>query len=75
MLLSELNIGQHAVIAAFDDYLGFSSKLEKLGVEKDSLVEVLHLGFPFKDPIAIKVDNHTVALSRSDAEKISISPL
>lgn len=42
-------------------------RLIEMGLVEGTMVEVLHEGFPKKDPIAVKVGTHKVALRRAEA--------
>jgi ferrous iron transport protein A len=44
-----------------------------MGLVEGARIEVLHEGFPGRDPIAVRVDDHTVALRRSEANAIIVN--
>jgi ferrous iron transport protein A len=48
-------------------------QLNEMGFAEGSLVEVLHVGPVGKDPIAVRVDNVTIALRRREAMAILVS--
>lgn len=47
-------------------------RLIEMGLVEGARVEVLHEGFPARDPIAVRVDDHTVALRRSEAAAVRV---
>jgi len=57
----------------------FSEELERrlleIGFVEGAEVEILHEGFIGKDPIAVRVDDMSVALRRREANAIMIRPL
>ena len=48
-------------------------RLAEMGFVEGSTVEILHEGLWGRDPIAVKVDNVTVALRRRTANAIKVS--
>lgn len=73
MNLSQLTLGQEAIIQRIDDqdvYL----KLLDLGCLPGELVRLEFIA-PFGDPIAIQVAGSTLSLRKSDAETIQIRPI
>lgn len=81
--LGTLGKGTQAEITALDDH-GIvtalpSGELERrlleMGFVEGAHVEILHEGFPRRDPIAVRVNDHTVALRRSEADAILVKQL
>ncbi len=50
-------------------------RLIEMGLVEGSEIEVLHEGFPKKDPIAVRVSGHTVALRRAEANAVLVRKL
>ncbi|WP_247872003.1 FeoA family protein [Azospirillum sp. TSO35-2] len=48
-------------------------RLIEMGLVEGATVEVLHEGFPARDPIAIRVNDHTVALRRNEANAVFVA--
>jgi len=67
--LSRLQIG---LATDFTDEL--ERRLLEIGFVEGALVEVLHEGFIGGDPIAIRVDDMSVALRRSAANVVMVRP-
>jgi ferrous iron transport protein A len=69
--------GDNSVNFQSDD--PFSQELERrlleIGFVEGAEVEILHEGFIGKDPIAVRVDDMSVALRRREANAIMIRPL
>ncbi len=47
----------------------------EMGFTEGSTVELKHEGFFNRDPIAVRVNNMTVALRRNEANAIRVKPL
>lgn len=81
--LGELRRGAHAEIIALDESRTRSPlqvgelerRLIEMGLVEGARIEVLHEGFPGRDPIAVRVDDHTVALRRAEANAVMVSLL
>lgn len=78
--LGTLNKGARAEITALDES-GIDTTLPKgelerrlieMGFVEGARVEILHEGFPKRDPIAVRVNDHTVALRRTEADAILV---
>ena len=70
--LSELSRGISARIIAIAGEDLSERRLRHIGFEEDKEVEILHTG-PFgRDPIAVRVDNVTLAIRRNDASLIKV---
>lgn len=50
-------------------------KLKDYGFEKGTEVEIMHCGFPNKDPLAVRVGSHMVGLRRSEAKLVGVEVL
>jgi ferrous iron transport protein A len=83
MRLGELPLGARAEIVALDErrvktplHEGeLERRLLEMGFVEGARVEVLHQGFPRRDPVAIRVSDHTVALRRGEANAVIVSLL
>jgi len=66
----------HAIDAAFDTRTLPAGELERrlleLGFTEGALIEILHEGFFGRDPIAVRVNDATVALRRREAMAIQV---
>ena len=47
-------------------------RLIEMGLVEGARIEVLHEGFPRRDPIAVRVADHTVALRRAEADAVLV---
>ncbi len=80
MRLGELALGARAEIVALDEHPvqttlhegELERRLIEMGFVEGALVEVLHQGFPRRDPVAIRVSEHTVALRRAEANAVVV---
>lgn len=73
--LSELLKSQRARITAIATDESMKQKLIEMGLSEGLEVSVLHEG-PFgRDPIAVLVEGHVVAMRRSEAASISVELL
>ncbi len=73
MKLSELRIGQHAVITGFDKD-DLSIKLMEMGFIPGETIRVEKFA-PFGDPICILVAGYTLSLRIDEAETIKVDIL
>lgn len=80
--LDTLRKGQRARVTGVDE-AGVvttlpSGELERrmieMGLVEGARIEVLHEAFPGGDPIAIRVNEHTLALRRNEARAVRIAP-
>lgn len=80
--LDTLRKGQHAFVTGVDES-GVATTLPvgelerrmiEMGLVEGARIEVLHEGFPGRDPIAIRVNEHTLALRRAEARAVRIAP-
>lgn len=78
--LGSLDKGARAEITALDE-TGIATTLPKgelerrlieMGFVEGARVEILHEGFPKRDPIAVRINDHTVALRRAEADAILV---
>lgn len=72
--LSELSIGEEAVVCALMNEKCLKRRLIDLGVFPGARLEPLFRAV-CGDPTAYLIQNAVIALRRSDAEKIVVSPL
>jgi len=49
-------------------------RLRDAGFEEDRIIEILHTGPGGGDPLAVRMDNVTMALRRAEAALITVSP-
>jgi ferrous iron transport protein A len=75
--LAELKKGQKARILALDESVHAAPalllrRLAQLGFTRGVGVEILHEGFPRRDPISVRVGQHTVALRRKEAGYVAV---
>ncbi|NEW91445.1 FeoA domain-containing protein [Rhodopseudomonas sp. BR0M22] len=78
ILLGNARRGYRGVVQAIDPHRGTSSlqpvelesRLIELGFVEGAKVEVLHEGIIGRDPIAVRVDNITIAVRRREAMAI-----
>ena len=47
-------------------------RLIEMGLVEGARIEVLHEGFPRRDPMAVRVNDHTVALRRAEADAVIV---
>jgi ferrous iron transport protein A len=79
--LGSLNKGARGRIVGLDETGVVSTlpggelerRLIEMGLVEGADVEIMHEGFPGRDPIAVRVDEHTVALRRSEACAVFIA--
>ncbi|MFI3297546.1 MAG: FeoA family protein, partial [bacterium] len=71
MNLSEVNIGDKAVIVKVIGYGGFRRRIIEMGFVKGKVVEVASIA-PLGDPIEYVVMGYHVSLRRKEAEKIEV---
>ena len=50
-------------------------RLIEMGLVEGAMLEVLHEGFPRRDPMAVRVNDHTVALRRAEANAVIVQVL
>jgi len=81
--LADLRRPQQARVVALDE-AGLATalpdgelerRLLEMGVLEGAHIEVLHEGFPGRDPIAVRVDGHVLALRRLEALAVRVAPL
>ncbi|MFS2011969.1 ferrous iron transport protein A [Azospirillum sp. CT11-132] len=47
-------------------------RLIEMGLVEGAVIEILYEGFPARDPIAIRVNDHTIALRRNEANAVLV---
>ena len=78
--LGSLRRGQRAEVVHLSPHLVRSAlkhdelerRLIEMGLVEGALIEVLHEGFPRRDPIAVRVMDHLVALRRTEANAVYV---
>lgn len=75
LALTALSRGTRARICALLADEGMQRRLLELGIIEGAEVEILHEGLIRRDPLAIRVDDRTVALRRSEAASIHVTLL
>jgi ferrous iron transport protein A len=81
--LGVLRKGARAEIIALDEGAVVTPLLEgelelrliEMGLVEGAFLEILHEGFPGRDPIAVRVNDHTVALRRGEANAVIVRQL
>lgn len=81
--LGSLRKGQRAEVLDLDEAAVSSplppGELERrmieMGLVEGARVELLHEGFPGRDPIAVRINDHTVALRRAEARAVLVARL
>lgn len=71
-LLTDLPRGKRARICALLSDEAMQRRMLELGIIEGAEVEILHEGLIRRDPIAVRVDDRTVALRRAEAATIHI---
>ena len=71
MKLSDLNIGDRAVIVKVAGHGGFRKRIVEMGFIKGKVVEVVKAA-PLKDPIEYSIMGYNVTLRKSEADKIEV---
>ncbi|CCD00281.1 FeoA family protein [Azospirillum baldaniorum] len=80
--LGELKKGERARVTGVDERGVVTTlpegelerRMIEMGLVEGSHVEVLHEAFPGRDPIAIRVNEHTLALRRAEARAVLVAP-
>lgn len=81
--LHQLSKGQPATVTGVDESAVVTTlpagelerRMIEMGLVEGSRVVILHEGFPGRDPIAIRVNEHTLALRRAEARAVRVAPL
>ena len=71
MKLSDLNIGDRAVIVKVAGHGGFRKRIVEMGFIRGKVVEVVKAA-PLKDPIEYSIMGYNVTLRRSEADKVEV---
>ncbi len=73
MLLSQLPLREKSTVSAFDTTNeSVIQRMRMLGFCEGIEVEVLHCGFPARNPLAVRVGDHTIALGKDEASLIEV---
>ncbi|WP_086935462.1 FeoA family protein [Azospirillum sp. B510] len=79
--LGALRKGQRAVVTGLDETAistplppgELERRMIEMGLIEGARVEILHEGFPGADPLAVRIDDHTLALRRAEAHAILVT--
>ena len=71
--LSELKLGQKAIIESFIDY-ELSLKLLEMGCIPGEIIEIIRIA-PFGDPIAISISGYILSLRKNEAATVKVREL
>lgn len=72
MTLTELPIGQNALVSSVDNKNAVTKRLMEMGVVPGVSVEVVKAA-PFGDPIEIRVRGYSLAMRRNEADAVRVS--
>lgn len=72
-LLSQLEVGEHAVVTRVDAEDLLARRLLEIGFYPGAVVEVVAAMWPGDDPLAIRVGGATFALRRQEADGVTVS--
>jgi ferrous iron transport protein A len=72
MTLTELPIGQNALVSSIDNKNAITKRLMEMGVVPGASVEVVKTA-PFGDPIEIRVGGYNLAMRRNEADAVRVS--
>lgn len=70
--LTELPIGQNALVSSVDNKNAVTKRLMEMGVVPGVSVEVVKAA-PFGDPIEIRVRGYSLAMRRNEADAVRVS--
>jgi len=81
--LGALRKGAQAEIVALDESAAITTldtgelerRLIEMGLVEGARIEILHEGFPRRDPIAVLVGDSTIALRRAEANAVMVRRL
>ncbi|MBK1838548.1 ferrous iron transport protein A [Azospirillum sp. YIM B02556] len=79
--LGALRKGQRAVVTGLDETAvatplppgELERRMIEMGLIEGARVEILHEGFPGADPLAVRIDDHTLALRRAEAHAVLVT--
>lgn len=79
--LGALGKGQRAVVTGLDEAAvvtplppgELERRMIEMGLIEGARVEILHEGFPGADPLAVRIDDHTLALRRAEAHAVLVT--
>lgn len=79
--LGALRKGQRAVVIGLDEAAvvtplppgELERRMIEMGLIEGARVEILHEGFPGADPLAVRINDHTLALRRAEAHAVLVT--
>lgn len=79
--LGSLRKGQHAVVTGLDESAvatplppgELERRMIEMGLIEGARVEILHEGFPGSDPLAVRINDHTLAMRRAEAHAVLVT--
>jgi len=79
--LGALHKGQRAVVTGLDESAvatplppgELERRMIEMGLIEGACVEILHEGFPGADPLAVRINDHTLALRRAEAHAVLVT--
>ncbi|MCP1611868.1 ferrous iron transport protein A [Azospirillum lipoferum] len=79
--LGALHKGERAVVTGLDESAvatplppgELERRMIEMGLIEGARVEILHEGFPGADPLAVRINDHTLALRRAEAHAVLVT--
>lgn len=79
--LGTLHKGERAVVTGLDESAvatplppgELERRMIEMGLIEGARVEILHEGFPGADPLAVRINDHTLALRRAEAHAVLVT--
>lgn len=79
--LGALRKGQRAVVTGLDETAvatplppgELERRMIEMGLIEGASVEILHEGFPGADPLAVRINDHTLAMRRAEAHAVLVT--
>ncbi len=79
--LGALRKGQCAVVTGLDESAvatplppgELERRMIEMGLIEGARVEILHEGFPGSDPLAVRINDHTLAMRRAEAHAVLVT--
>lgn len=79
--LGALRKGQRAVVTGLDESAvatplppgELERRMIEMGLIEGARVEILHEGFPGSDPLAVRINDHTLAMRRAEAHAVLVT--
>ncbi len=79
--LGSLRKGQRGVVTGLDETAvatplpagELERRMIEMGLIEGACVEILHEGFPGADPLAVRINDHTLALRRAEAHAVLVT--